>query len=497
MTERRAFFGVLAMAGAQAARYGLQFAVLPVLARLLGPQAYGLAGLALPFIFLANMVADMGLGNALVRTPEPSVRLESTIFWLCEGACAGFMLLIALLAWPAAQLFKAPGLVPILLALSPILLLCGALSAPNARIMRARRFAVFAAADTAAGAIGAGAAVAAALAGWGAWSLVVQQLALWTVKTAWVTLASRFRPRLVFTFSAARPHLVFGAHTALANIADLLGKSAPPLIVGACLGVQAVGHYSMANQIIRVPDALVSGPVYLALFAAVAGRSQELDAAGRLARRALRGIAVGIAPMFAGLAVTADLAVRVFLGPKWLEATSVLVAITPAGFLICVYSIVIAALLGLGRSAAQLHLTLATGVLMNAGVLIGARFGAAGSALGLSLGAILIAPAYLWSLARSLHTPVATLAGEAAAPLAASVVMALAALLVRRSVEGWPNWAALAATVLAGVATFAAALALFCGRRVLEDVRAVLPRRSFPPKGKEGPRSLEANGRMG
>jgi PST family polysaccharide transporter len=341
--------------------------------------------------------------------------------------------------------------------------------------MRARRFAVFAAADTVAGVAGAGAAVAAAFAGWGAWSLVVQQLVLWAAKAVWVTLASHFRPSFAFAFATARPHLAFGAHTAAANAADLMGKSAPALIVGAWLGVQAVGHYSMASQIIRVPDALVSGPVYLALFAAVSARAQDLDDASRLARRALRGISVGIAPMFTGLAVTADLAVRVFLGHKWLGAIPVLVAMTPAGFVICVYSIVVAALLGLGRSAEQLHLTVATGVFMNAGVLMGAPFGAAGAALGLSLGGMLIAPAYLWVLARSLKVSARALAGETAAPLAASGVMALAVLLLRRVLAGWPDWTALAVSTFAGVAVFAAALALFCGRRVLQDLREVLP----------------------
>jgi PST family polysaccharide transporter len=477
MSEKRAFFGVLAMAGAQAARYGLQFAVLPVLARLLGPSAYGLVGLAMPFILLANMVADMGLGNALVRTPDPSRELESTVFWLCEAACAALMALVWLLALPASVLFAAPGLALILIALSPILLLGGALSVPNARIMRARRFAVFAMADTTAGVVSAGAAIAAALAGWGAWSLVVQQLVLWSVKAAWVVLASRFRPALAFVFAAAKPHLGFGLHAAAANVADFLGKSAPTLIVGGFLGVAAVGHYAMATQLIRVPDALVSGPVYLALFAAVSSKADNLEAAARLARQALRGIAVGIAPMFFGLAAVADLVVRIFLGHKWLGAIDVLVLMTPAGFLICVYSIVVASLLGLGRSAEQFHLTLATGVVMNAGVLIGAPFGAAAAAAGLSAGAVLITPAYLWVLARGLNVPTRALAGEAAAPLAASAVMVAAVFAVRSAVGAWQDWAQLAVAVLAGAAAFAVTLGLLCGRRIVGDLKEILPRR--------------------
>src|SRR3569833_180855 len=87
MSERRAFFGALALSGAQLVKLGWQFAVLPVLARILGPSAYGLVALAMPFILLANMVSDAGLGNALVRTHNPSRELESTVFWLSVGIC--------------------------------------------------------------------------------------------------------------------------------------------------------------------------------------------------------------------------------------------------------------------------------------------------------------------------------------------------------------------------------------------------------------------------
>ena len=72
MSERKAFFGAMALSGAQAAKLGLQLAVIPVLARILGPSAYGLLALAMPFVLLANMVSDCGLGNALVRQPNPS-----------------------------------------------------------------------------------------------------------------------------------------------------------------------------------------------------------------------------------------------------------------------------------------------------------------------------------------------------------------------------------------------------------------------------------------
>ena len=53
MSERRAFFGALSLSAVSAFRLAVQLLVLPIMARILGPEAYGLVGLAMPFILLA------------------------------------------------------------------------------------------------------------------------------------------------------------------------------------------------------------------------------------------------------------------------------------------------------------------------------------------------------------------------------------------------------------------------------------------------------------
>lgn len=475
MSERRAFFGALALSGAQVVKLGLQFAVLPVLARILGPSSYGLVGLAMPFILLANKVSDAGLGNALVRTPNPSRALESTVFWLSVGVCALLTLMIWALALPAARMLNEPRLPPILMALSSLLVVSGSLSVANARIMRERRFAVFAAGETCASAVSAFAAIAAALAGAGAWSLVVQQLVLWLIKAAWVSMAARFRPAFICRLSLAKPHLSFGLHAAASDVADFIGKNAPTVIVGAILGVTAVGRYSMGLQLIRLPDSLISGPIYLAVFTAVAHMGEDRPKAAALTARSLRGVTSAVAPIFAGLAMVADLIVKLLLGPKWAGSETVLALLAPAGFFLCFYSIISAVLMGLGHSQSQFRLTVLSAIAMSAGALVGGRFGVAGVAAGLSVAGVVLAPAYIGVLAGRLGLAPTALARECAAPLLASGLMMLAVAAARIQTVHWSDWSQLAVAVAVGVVAFAAALAALSGRRVLADLKGVLP----------------------
>src|SRR5882672_6254792 len=430
MSEKRAFFGTIALSTVNAVRLGLQLLVLPILARILGPDAFGLIGLAIPIVLLAGMMCDAGMGNILVRHPNPSWELESTAFWLSLAVGVGLSVAICLIATPLATAFAQPNLAPVLMVLSLILSIGGALAVSNARISRSRRFGIFAVGDLLSALLGAAAAIYAALIGFGVWSLVIQQLVLWLTKAAWLFPVSRFKPTFVFEPSLIRPFLNFGLNSIAANIADFVGKNVPSLLVGGTLGVTALGHYSMAYQLTRVPEMVISVPVYLSTFTALA-RTGDRNVAGVLVLRSLRMIVLALALLFCGLYLTADLATDLLLGSKWAETAPVLAALAPMGFCLCLYSFMGAVLLGLGNSGRQFRLTLLCSVAMVIGSAAGTHFGVTAVATGVSLGAAALAPLYFQALAGELRLPMPeVLSTVGAAPLA-TLVMACAILAIR------------------------------------------------------------------
>src|SRR5215831_10488714 len=175
MAERKAVIGTVSMAAGNLVKLGLQFVYLPVLARLLDPASFGIVALAAPFILLANMVSDAGLGNALIRHGSPSRELESTVFW--PSILLGLVLaaLVSVAAWPLGNLLSQPKLAAIMIAFSAVIPVGGALSVVNARISRMQRFSLFAIGDLAATVVSYCVAIVAAFEGMGPWSLIVQQ----------------------------------------------------------------------------------------------------------------------------------------------------------------------------------------------------------------------------------------------------------------------------------------------------------------------------------
>ncbi len=483
----RAFFGSIAISVVNAGRLVVQVAMVPIIARLLGPGAVGLVSLAMPFILFANLLSDAGMGTALVRVASPTRHVESTVFWLSTGVGVAIAAAICALAPVMSSLLGQRDLAGVLIALSPILILSSSLSVANARISRSRRFSMFAVADLLSLVASSVVTVVAARAGFGAWSLVAQQLTLWVVKAAWVLPASRFLPSFVCRPAAVSDLLGFGLNNVGANVADLLGKSVPALIIGGGLGVVAVGRYAMAFQLVRAPELVFSGPFFLATFTAVAALVATGRSPVQVTLRTLRLIVTALAPLFLGLASVADLVVHLFLGPKWEGAGLVLAMLAPAGFFLCTCTVAGAVLMGLGRADLKFRLSLASGFAILAGAAIGARFGVEGAALGVTVGAAATSPLYAFALVRRLHMGWRTLMSALAWPLIASVVMAGAVLAARAAMLEAPESLQLAGSVAVGVAVFTVVLGLATGPRLLEDLREVMPRKAVLGVSRIGP----------
>jgi PST family polysaccharide transporter len=472
--RHRRSLGALALTGASAVRLTLQLILLPVLARLVGPAEYGLVSLAMPVILLANVLNDGGMGYALGRQREVSPKVESTVFWLAGSMGASLMVICCLAAFPVGALMHQARLPWLIMALSPILLFNSLTSVSNGRIIREGRFAVFAAGDLISTAAGATTALTAAAHGWGAWSLVAQQLVLWVCKLAWVTWKGRAKIGLHYRFEEAKNLLKFGFSTIGAVMADFISRNVDSLIVGAVLGAASLGYYAMAYQIVRVPDMLISGPLYLYIFTAVSrtvndgrrGAIQDLAAAG------LRLGSSALGPLFCGLALIADIAVPLVLGPKWMGAIAPLRWLALAGFGFCMCSIMGTTLLGLGRPGLQFRMSLILGAFTIVAVMASVRFGLTHVSAALGIGMAIVCGLYIHQLAGDLKMPRIVLAAALAPAAAGCAVMAAVVLAARRLLAHVEPLVELSAMVALGGATYLLVLWLTARRRLLSDARA-------------------------
>ena len=331
VSSRRLAFGAAASGAVNVFKVGIQLLLLPVMARLLGPEEFGVYALALPTVSFVALLADGGLGSTLAREPETSTTVWSSAFWillvmgciLALGASVFGVILSYLVNQPRLASMTA------ILSLSIVFL---ALSVPaGARLMRRRSLGTGAMAELTASIIGAVLAVVLAMNGAGAWSLVYQFLAIYGVRAIILNFAAFERPGLRFAFSAIRPHMASGGLLVAARLVEYLGRVGENVVLDRVFGTAVLGRFTFANQISRFAAETAGNVVWATLYvqALTSDRASIVD----IHRRLCRLLAVVLFPFTMLAVAAAPELIAWLLGPEWAELTFILRVFLPVSAL--------------------------------------------------------------------------------------------------------------------------------------------------------------------
>lgn len=330
-----------------------------VLARLLGPEQFGLFGYAFLTVSLLGLMVEMGLQNALVQASELS---DEALAVACGRlALSGLVVATAvffLSDFIAGFIFATPRAAEVLRAMAPTLLVTAGTVAGSAMLTRELDFKTIQIALLGSYIIGyLVAGIGAALLGLGVWSLVIA----WHVQTITACLFMLARsPRRLRLSSPLRhlPMANFGFVVMATHMTNWLIDNGPHTAIGRWLGASTLGLYTVANNLVKVPaDHLVRN--IQTVLHALASRAQDNDAGLRRAYlTVLTGVGVLAFPTFAYVALLAEPVISMLLGPKWLAAADVLLPLSVAMMLHAVEAMAGPMLSGRGEPGVELRVKL-------------------------------------------------------------------------------------------------------------------------------------------
>ena len=302
-----------------------------ILARVLTPADFGLVALALITIALLEMVADLGLGQALVISRREDLRERAdTVFTFSVALGALLSLTVAALSPLAALVFDEPQLTTILPILGLNFFLRSLGSTHNALAQKELDFRTRTIAEMADVILRGVVSVVLALAGAGVYSIVVGYVlgTVTLVSALWIQMD--WRPRLSWDTAIARKLLGFGGTLSAVDVVAAVISNVDYVFIGTTLGTTALGLYTLG---FRIPELLiinlatVAGKVLFPAFAAVDRR--DLGAAFLVSLRYM--VLLGL-PTAAGLAVLAGPLTITAFGPQWTGAIDAMRVLTLFAF---------------------------------------------------------------------------------------------------------------------------------------------------------------------
>ncbi|MCC7101087.1 MAG: lipopolysaccharide biosynthesis protein [Rubrivivax sp.] len=308
-------------AGGTVVRLLLQVGAQVFLARLLGPEQYGIFAIGATVVSFSACLSDIGLAYGLIQKADVSARDVRFVFtW---QVILG--LLVTLGVWSGAggiaAFFGELRARPVLEMLS-VLCLLNALTAPSLNLLKRgldfKRIQLSQIVSYVAGYIVVG--IPMALAGWQVWALVTA----WVVQAAlnllllYVGTGHALRPLL--WYEQARAQTGYGGAVLVTNLINWVIGNVDRVIVARSFGSHDVGLYATTYNLLYNPTAAALGVVQPVFFSA---SSRLGDDAGRVESGYLTlvgFVAAIVLPAFAIVAVMAEPLILLLYGPRWADA---------------------------------------------------------------------------------------------------------------------------------------------------------------------------------
>jgi O-antigen/teichoic acid export membrane protein len=398
----RVLRGLLWVAASQVGLQLTRALVAVVIARMLTPDEYGLAALALVFASLVLVFSDMALGAALLQRKTLTELDRSTAFWTMIASGTAFTLIGLAVSGPVAALYGQPEAEPLLRVLSLTFIISAVGATQQMLMLRDMDFRRVEMLPMAGAVLGGGAGVAMAVSGAGAWAIIVQQVVSVAGTTVLVCIRSTWRPRFLFSRASLRDLAGFSIYMVGHRILYYLQVNGDRFLIGRTLGTGALGVYAVAYNTMLVPASKLGGPIQRVMSPAFCRMQDEPERIAAAWARVTRLLACVTVPALAGLVVVAPDFVPVVLGSQWVEAVPVVQVLAWVGIVQALQSLNNDILMARDRTRTIFRFTLLLTSAHMVAFVVGLEWGVVGVAVAYAISTTLVEPIQTVLAARAL-----------------------------------------------------------------------------------------------
>jgi O-antigen/teichoic acid export membrane protein len=449
-----------------------------VLARLLAPHDYGLAGMVLILSSLVLIFSDLALGVALVQRRTLSEDDRCTVFWTSAATGVVFTLIGIGLSGPAASFYGEPAVKPLFAVFSLSFVVTALSSTQSALLTREMDFRSLEIRRMASFGVGAVVGIVLAALGFGAWALIAQQLAIATVGTVLLIVLAPWKPKFRFSFDSLLSLGSFSGNVFGTQLFFYVNRNLDNLLVGKFLGPAALGSYSISYNVMLTPFSQIASPIQEVLFPAFSRIQDEVDRISAAWLRVNRLVGAITVPGLLGLVVVAPDFVAVVLGDRWESATRVIQILAWVGLIQSLQRMNSSILEARNRTGDLLRYSVIVLVASIIAFVCGLPFGIVGVATGYAISSTIVEPYYTWLTTRALGMPLTTFLRSLTGVAQASALMLVAVLAARIALvhAGTPAAVRLPLLVVLGAVVYLPVLVRL-DRTLAADVMALRRRR--------------------
>lgn len=375
--RQKGLSGIGWTSAAQAIDQLLRFTIGIILARLLGPESFGLIAMVTVLTGFATLMSDLGFTSALIQRKEVGDPQLSSIFWI--NVVLGGLVYIGffLLSSVVGSFYEQPVLRSVTQVLSLTIWINSLNSVQRAWLTRNMNFKAMALCGSvsvlAAGAVG----IVMAVSGFGVWSLVGQRITASLIAVVLFWSASNWRPKFMFKVGAVRKLLRYSTNHTGSLLTNYWVRNTDNLLIGKFLTSVDLGIYARAYGLMLLPIRQISKVIGRVIFPILSRRQEDTEWVRNTYLRTISAIALAAFPLMVLLSLSSRQLVPVLFGDAWILMIPVLQVLALASVVQSVTTTLSWIFTSQGRTDLMFRWSAVSGSALILSIVIGLFFGTA------------------------------------------------------------------------------------------------------------------------
>ena len=296
-----------------------------ILARILAPEAFGVIATINLIVTFADMISTSGISKYIVQknfnSEEELYRNADVAFWTNSFISIFGWIIIAVFRFPICRWVGNVGYeIPLVIA-SLSLPLTAFSSIQESFFQRYFNYKALFYRRCAVSLLPFFITIPLALCGYSYWALIIGNLAGNVLKIVILSIYSKWKPSLYFSFKMLKNMSSFCVWMVLGAIASWSVSSIDILIISNRLGEYYTGLYKNSQSTVTGLISIITASITSVLFASLSREQNNPDKFESLLFSFQRKISIFVIPMGIGIFFYSELITKILLGSQWLEAS--------------------------------------------------------------------------------------------------------------------------------------------------------------------------------
>lgn len=288
-----------------------------ILARILTPDDYSVVGIVTVFFTFCNIFISGGLNSALIQKKNTDVLDFSSVLWASIGVSAILYVIMFFLSPYIAKIYGKPILTEIIRVMAITFFINAIKSVLCAYISRSLQFKKFFFATLGGTVISAIIGIIMALNGFGAWSLVAQQMSNCFIDTVILWIITKVKFVCKISFKRVKVLFSYGWKIFAGSALTVFYDNVKPMIVGLKFAPVDLAYYTKGRSFPQLLNSTICDTITAVLFPVISKVQDNKSMVSHMTRKFMQIGSYVVFPLLMGFSAVSESFIKILLTEKW------------------------------------------------------------------------------------------------------------------------------------------------------------------------------------